>query len=121
MKSSKVQNMAYLGNCKWFRFGGRVEGENKWGKEKNLQIFWEEKWESKSGFHPNGDPRWPIKAARNCVPVIKLYGKTFLLLKTREDCIPLNQGLANYGFGPKLAHHTFLHNLKAKSSFYIFN
>ena len=47
----------------------------------------------------------PVKATRNHVPVIKLDGKASPLLNIRVNCISPSQGLATYGFHPKLVHH----------------
>lgn len=70
--------MVYLGNRKWFRFADGMEGERKWRKEKNFYIFGGGGMREKVFYR---DLRWFVEIVRNCVFVIKLYGKIFFILK----------------------------------------
>lgn len=58
---------------------GELQMAQIWGQGRGKKEVRNER--ASKGFHSNRDPRWPVKTARNGVPVIKLYGKTFLLLK----------------------------------------
>lgn len=48
--------MAYLGNCKQFRFGDRVEGEKSEKRGRILLFSWARNERAGQGFH--SDPRF---------------------------------------------------------------